>query len=81
MHIDIDFGSLDAGIAKHELKLTITLNERSRSTVSEIYSYFFGIERFLDILPLEGGDKPRHYGRSIPEQAGAQSGRLSSHEN
>jgi len=71
LHIDIDFGSLDAGIAKHELKLTITLNEHNRSMVSVIYCYLTGIERFFDILPLKGGDKPRRYRRRIPEQAGA----------
>jgi hypothetical protein len=58
---------VNAGIAKPELKLTITLNEHNCSTVSEIYFNLSGIERFLDILPREGGDKAHHHKRSFIE--------------
>jgi hypothetical protein len=39
LSFDIDFELLDAGIAKYELKLNITLNEPNRSTVSILFSY------------------------------------------
>jgi len=72
--VGIGFRSIDAGIAKHELKLTITLNEHNRSTIFAIYSYLSGIERFSDPIPREGGDKPHHYKRSFIEQIGVRTG-------